>query len=148
MSTTVNFNALTLRESAGVTFNNTLVPSTSNAYDLGSANLPFRNAFVGGNVGIGTWNMVSPLHVEGASLLRGTVTTSNNYVDIGQGNLIGEAFLEKAPYLRFNGTALVRDTFLSWMQWVTSDRWRSGYNTPSNWWSGWSAGEVGVGGVG
>lgn len=80
---TVNFPVLNLKQAGGVAVNNTIVPGSSNAYDLGSSGLPFRDLYLSGNVGIGTTAPQEALHINGnitmsgANRYIGTTGTSN-----------------------------------------------------------------------
>jgi hypothetical protein len=84
-----------------------------------------------GNVGIGTTQPVTTLEVAGNMNVTG---------------IIGDNLLATAPYLTFDGTTTVRDTFLSWMQYVTSYRYRSNFASSliktGTWWNTSSTAQV------
>jgi streptogramin lyase len=85
----------------------------------------------GGNVGLGTTLPQSTLHVEG---------------DMNVTGIFGDNLLATAPYLVFDGTTSIRDKFLSWMQYVTSYRYRSYFASSliktSTWWNTNSTAQV------
>jgi len=77
-----------------------------------------------GNVGIGTTQPVTTLEVAGNMNVTG---------------IIGDNLLATAPYLAFDGTTTMRDTFVSWMQYVTSYRYRCNFASSliktGTWWN-------------
>ena len=78
-------NTITLQNSGGV---NSLYPNITEATDLGTSSLKFRNGYlsgdltIGGNVGIGTASPSEKLHVVGNVRIEGDLTVNGSYTQI------------------------------------------------------------------
>ena len=79
----------------------------------------------------------------GSSNLQWKDVYAAGEITVGNG-IINNALLMNAPKIRFDGSATVRDNFLNWMQFVTSDKYRSGYDEADSWWSDWEGGRTPV----
>jgi len=68
-----------------------------------------------GRLGVGVVNPTQALEVAGNAVFGGNVNV---------GGIIGDQSLQISPYVTFDGTTTNRDLFLTWMQYVTSLRYR------------------------
>jgi hypothetical protein len=78
-----------------------------------------------GFIGIGTTNPITTIHVYG---------------DMNVSGALGDPILRTGPYVTFDGSSNNRDTFLRWVQYVTSAEYRFKFKRPteiasSTWWN-------------
>jgi len=77
-----------------------------------------------GFIGIGTTNPQTVLDINGDLLVSGN---------------LGEDILRIGPYVNFDGSTTNRDTFLQWMQYITSTEYRFKFKRPelntTTWWN-------------